>query len=227
MGVKLRSITKPIHWSLLLKPIAVAAAWLILPWWGFLVVAIYCYFVPFFRVSALSGPFLIFLFLSLVTPPGFPQAIYAAMILILIFGIKDLVIVNRKIAYEFLAFLLSFAGCLLLFYRFGTWALPFSFAALVFGSLLWLWLVRGAPERQAMSSVVPPVAALVFFEIGAVIFVLPLSFFAQGALLFFGSALLFEFVTNAASFTKKQFLAWSGIYAVLAFLSVLLVPWKI
>ena len=204
-----------------------AAAWLFLPWWVFLVIAVYCYFFPFFRPRSLAAPFLIFLFLGLVIPPGLLQVIYAAGAFALILGIKDLVIVNRKAAYEILVFLLSFAGALLLFNRFSAWSVSASFLALAGGILLWLWLVFIAPQRQERSSVLPALAALVLFEIGAAIFLLPLSFFSQAALFFFGSALLFEVATDPASLTSNQFFAWGGAYVAMSLLIVFLASWKV
>src|SRR5580693_6484847 len=127
MVEKLRSITKPIPWSLLLKPLAVAAAWLLLPWWGFLVVAAYCYFFPFFRPAAVGRAFFVFLLLGILIPPGFFQAVGVAIVFLLILGIKDLVIVKRKAAYGMLVFLLSFGGSLLLFARFPSWSSPMAF----------------------------------------------------------------------------------------------------
>jgi len=162
-----------------------------------------------------------------VAPAGLPQAVYAAMTLVLIFGIKDLVIVNRRPAYELLVFLLSFAGFLLLFSHFAAWSLPLSFLALAFGVLLWFWLVRTVPGGQGTSRMPTAIAALILFEVGAIIFLLPLSFFSQAALLFFGSALLFEFAVDSESLTMKRCFAWSGVYAAIAFFLIFLAPWKI
>ena len=69
MGEKLKSIISPIPWFSLLKPLAAAAAWLWLPWWGFLVVILYCYLLPWFRPASLAAPFLVLLFLAFVITP--------------------------------------------------------------------------------------------------------------------------------------------------------------
>lgn len=227
MAARSKSITNPIPWSSLLKPLLVAAAWLILPWWVFLVVALYCYLVPLFRPFALAPAFLVFLFMTLAAPRGLFQAAYAALVLALIFGIKDLVIVNRKAAYQLLVFLISFAGCLLLFATFAAWSAPSAFLSLAFLSLAWFWFVTDATEEQHIPTLPPAIAALIFFEIGVAMFFLPISFFPQAALLFFASALLFEAATDLKSLTFKQVSIWGGGYAAMALLVVLLASWKV
>lgn len=227
MAAKSKSITNPIPWSSLLKPFLVAVAWLILPWWAFLAIALYCYLVPFFRPLSLAPAFLIFLFMALAAPAGFFQAVYAAVVLALIFGIKDFVIVNRKAAYQLLVLLISFAGCLLLFGTFTAWSALASFLSLALVALLWFWLLRSVPERQNVSVLSPAISALVLFEIGAVMFFLPINFFAQAALLFFASALLFEAATNLRALTFKQVSVWGGSYAAISLLVVFLASWKV
>jgi hypothetical protein len=227
MAAKSKSITNPIPWSSLLKPLLVAVAWLVLPWWAFLAVALYCYLVPFFRPLSLAPAFLIFLFIALSAPVGFFQAIYAGVVLALIFGIKDFLIVNRRSAYQLLVFLISFAGSLLLFGTFMTWSVPASFSSLALSCLLWLWLVRSDPERQDVSMLHPAIAALLLFEIGTVMFFLPVNFFAQAALFLFSSALLFEAATNMKALTLKQASVWAGGYAAISLLVVLLESWKV
>lgn len=192
-------------------------------------VALYCYLVPLFRPLSLAPAFLIFLSITLTVEPGFFRAIYAGAALALILGIKDFVIVNRKAAYQLLVFLISFAGCLMLFGSFAAWSASAVFLYLAALCLLWLWLLTSAPERpvQDRSPANAAVAALLLFEIGAVIFFLPIGLFAQAALLFFASALLFEAATNLRSMTLKQASIWGGSYAAISLLVVFLASWKV
>lgn len=227
MEAKLRSIIRPIRWSLLLKALVPAAAWLVLPWWGFLLVSLYCYFVPFFRARELLAPFAAFLFLALAAGPGILRALYAAAVFTLILGIKELVIVNRRTAYGLLVFLLSFAAFLLLFYSFAAWAAPLSFLGLAAAAVLWRWLALADPEREEAPRLPLALAALLLFEAGTVIFFLPVSFFTQAALLFLGSVVLFEAAVNPGRVPLRQLALWSGMYATVALLVVLFAPWKI
>jgi hypothetical protein len=191
-------------------------------------VALYCYFLPFFRARSLLAPFLVLFLLALLVTPGIFYAVCGAVVFGLILAIKDLVIVNRRQAYEFLVFLLSFAGFLFLYSRFAAWSAPTAFAALAAAVILWSWLVLAAPEHGAAAARAPLLlAALLLFEAGAVIFFLPLSFFSKAALLFFGSAVLYEAVVNGIARHTKQILAWGLTYAVIAFTVVFLADWKI
>lgn len=227
MAEKLRSITNPIPWSSLLKPAVAAVAWLILPWWAFLAIALYCYLVPLFRPASLAPAFSAFLLIALASPRGIVQAVYAAVVLALILGIKDLVIVNRKIAYQLLVFLLSFAGCLLLFGEFSSWSTSAAFLSLAILSGFWFWIIHSDPERERAAALSSAIAALLLFEVGAAMFFLPVNFFAQAALLFFGSILLFEAATNLKSLTFWQVSFWSAGYAAISLLVVFLASWKI
>jgi len=222
MAARSKSTTNPIPWSSLLKPLAVALAWLLLPKWIFAIVALYAYFVPFFRPASLAPAFSTFLLLVLIAPKGVLEALYAAAVFALILGIKDLVIVNRKAAYQLLVLLLSFAGCLLLFSTFAAWSATAAFVSLAFLAALWFWVLRGAPERQEISVLPPAIAALLLFETGTAIFFLPISFFYQTALLFSASALLFEAATNLPAISAKRAYIWGIGYATVSLLVVLL-----
>lgn len=116
MAEKLKSILKRIHWSLprksiwglILKAAIFAVAWLILPWWLFFLVALYCYFIPLFRSGKLLVPFFCLLVLTIAQSPGFLFALVFGIIFYYILLIKDLLIINRKSAYELLVLASSF-----------------------------------------------------------------------------------------------------------------------
>ena len=63
---KLKSILRPIHWSLVLRTFIFGGSWLILPLWVFLLVALYFYLFPFFHPVKFAVHFftLLFFFLS-------------------------------------------------------------------------------------------------------------------------------------------------------------------
>lgn len=227
MAEKLRSITNPIPWSLLLKPFAIVAAWLVLPWWAFLAVALYCYLVPLFRPLTLAPAFLVFLLMSLTTEPGLFWAPYMIVVAVLIFGMKDLVIVNRKLAYQLTVLSISFAGCLLLFGSFTAWSTSASFLYLALLALLWFWLIRSFPDTEKTPALPAAVSALILFEIGTVMFFLPINFFAQAVLLFLASVILFEASRSLGAITTRQAIAWGVGYAAISLLTVFLASWKV
>ncbi|MGC8776242.1 MAG: hypothetical protein ACP5QN_02950, partial [Minisyncoccia bacterium] len=106
MDPKLKLILKKIHWSLLIKSLIFGILWLILPFWLFLILILFFYFVPIFRPFNLFFQFLIFIFAAKILDPSFWNFIIISVLIFLIFGIKDLIIIRRFIAYEFLGFLL-------------------------------------------------------------------------------------------------------------------------
>ena len=57
METKLKLNLARIHWSLVLKAAFLAAVWLLLPGWIFLILSFYFYFVPIFHPWKLFFPF--------------------------------------------------------------------------------------------------------------------------------------------------------------------------
>lgn len=108
MEEKLKSILRRIHWSLLLKAAVFAAAWAIAPFWLFVVIALYLYFVPIAQSRSVVIPFLILLAISALEPVGFFLAFVFGAAFLYILLIKDLYLVDRRSAYEVLVIFLSF-----------------------------------------------------------------------------------------------------------------------
>src|ERR1700735_5015882 len=109
MEEKLKSISKQIHWSLLAKAAIFALGWFFLPFWLFLLLALYLYFFPFFQSRKLLGaPFLGLLALTFIGPASFFMAIVFGLLFYYLLLIKDLVLIDRKAAYELFAFVLLF-----------------------------------------------------------------------------------------------------------------------
>ena len=116
MAEKLKSTLKRIHLSLprkslqglILKSAIFALAWLIAPWWLFFLVAFFCYFIPFFQSGKTSILFFCLLILTIVQIPSFLFALVFGIIFYYILLVKDLLIINRRSAYEILVLSLSF-----------------------------------------------------------------------------------------------------------------------
>jgi hypothetical protein len=71
-----------------------------LPFWLFLIVALYLYFVPITGAHKVSAPFFVLLLISLFESQGILDAIIFAAIFYFILLIKDLLIIDRRSAYE-------------------------------------------------------------------------------------------------------------------------------
>jgi hypothetical protein len=113
MAAKLKSISRQIHWSLLGKATLFAVAWFVLPFWLFALVALYLYFFPLFNTWKLFWPFFALLILTYIEEPGTGVpgwiflVVFAALFYYLLL-IKDLLLIDRKSAYELLILVLSF-----------------------------------------------------------------------------------------------------------------------
>jgi hypothetical protein len=108
MEEKLKSILKQIHWFLVLRALVFALAWVWLPFWLFALIALYLYLVPLFQAGKLASPFFVLLALSYVQPPSNGFALIFGVLFYFLLLIKDLLLIDRRSAYELLVLALSF-----------------------------------------------------------------------------------------------------------------------
>lgn len=205
MEAKLKSISNLIPWSLLLKAALFGAGWLVLPFWLFIVFALYLYFVPYFQPLKLGVPFGITLLLALLVEANGWLAVFFALIFFFILGIKDLVFVDRQTAYSFLVFVLSFLSVLIFFSKFDYGVSLASFAWLIFSGILIVLLVNSfikynleKIDRRKRNTLLG-FSFLLFIEAGLVALFLPVNFFHQTAILFFSFVVIFELMTDYLS----------------------------
>src|SRR5579863_4846301 len=100
MGEGLKSILKRISWSSLLKAVIFAAAWWLLPFWLFLLIALYLYYVPLAGSYGASAPFWTLMLIGLLEPSNLFTALIFGAVFYFILLIKDLLIIDRRMAYE-------------------------------------------------------------------------------------------------------------------------------
>ncbi len=123
MAEKLRSILKRAHWSLITRAhlenwrpifelgsraVIFAAAWLFLPWWLFLFVALGSYFYHFFQPWKTFAAFLCLVALTAAQSPSLLFALIFGAVFYYLLLIKDLMIIDRRSAYDILVLALSF-----------------------------------------------------------------------------------------------------------------------
>ncbi len=213
MGSKLRSVLRQIHWSLALRAAIFAASWFFLPFWAFLLVAFYLYFVPFFQPRRLALPSLLVIFFTAVLTPTPWFAIFLGVAWYLILGIKDLIFINRKQAYEILVLFLVFLVTVRFFAHFDSWAGAFSVLYSLATSVVVFLLCKGFlkygdlpehagyREKAARSTAAAAVVALILFELSLLFLVLPIHFLFQASLFFVVAAIIlesvFEYVNGA------------------------------
>ena len=108
MALKLKSITRQIHWSLLARAVVFVLSWLYLPFWLFVLFALYCYCVPWFQARKLALPFFALLILCFGETPGLLMAFIFGALFYYLLITKDLLLIDRKFAHALLLIALSF-----------------------------------------------------------------------------------------------------------------------
>jgi hypothetical protein len=205
MAAKLTSISRQIHWPLLIRAVIFAAAWWYLPAWLFVAVVCGIYFFPPFEVQRNFPAFFVLLGIAIATPPSVLMAVIYGVLFYYLLLIKDFLVVDRKSARTIFAMALSF----LLFREFFlTWHSGISS-----GSLLWAWIIaaafgilmngviaarrgkeindeRGSRARHAAVGV----SAFFLLEILAACLFLPMDFIDQSIVVFLAAAFLLDLV---------------------------------
>jgi len=206
MVAKLRLISSPIPWFLVIKAVALGGIWYFLPFPVFLLLALYFYFVPLFRPSELRAPFLVTLVLAFFLPSGFWSAAFLIVMIYLILGTKDLIFINRKAVYETIVFLSMFTLFFYFFLEFGTW---FGFLS-VLGSIVVAFFVylllkgfinyegvlgeKFTAEDRSHRFLVVGLSSFLIWQLIWVLVFLPVGAIYQTAILFLVSIVLLEFV---------------------------------
>lgn len=108
MAEKLRSILRRISWSSVLKAVLFGVAWWALPFWLFILVALYLYYVPLTGAHKTWAPFWVLLLITFLQPQGGIAAAIFAAVFYCILLVKDLIIIDRRTAYEVLMLVLAY-----------------------------------------------------------------------------------------------------------------------
>lgn len=211
MADGLRSISRRISWSSLLKAVIFAAAWWAAPYisfWPFLLVALYLYFIPIAGSQKVSGPFFVLLLLCFATGNGILSAILFGAIFYFILLIKDLLIIDRKSAYEVLVLVLSYLAVREVYLStggaLGGRALLYSvtgaaaIAVLVAGFVKHFSAAPDGAAREARSfrRMLGWMAFILMWQLLIVGLFLPLDFLYQSAVVFLLAAILIDLVPH-------------------------------
>jgi len=219
MAAKLKSITRLIHWFLLARTLIFVLAWLYLPFWLFVLLALYCYFIRIFRAGRWFMPFLTLLILCAAEPPGILMALIFGAIFYYLLLIKDLLLIDRTSAHELLVIILSFFLFREFFAKFDqgptnaaiAWAL---LTALLFAILLGQLMprkyeaaLRGERELPLLDEIKHDhlrrasrwLAFVVTAELLVAILFLPVNFIYQSVLAFLLAVLFIELLPEHAA----------------------------
>jgi hypothetical protein len=227
MAEKLKSILKRTSWSLLLKAVIFGVAWWVLPFWLFLIIALYLYFVPNAGAGKVKAPFFVLLLISLLQHQNVLAAAIFAGAFYCILLIKDLLIIDRRSAYEVLMLVLSYmlirgfflntAGSL------GGWTLFYSVIVAYAVSALVTSFIKNFPEGEPSYEVrvfrrmLGWMTFLLMWQLLVVGLFLPVNFLYQAAIVFLVAIIPISFVQYIfGGFSRTKVLA-SGmvIFALL------------
>jgi len=206
MVEKLRSILKQTNWSLALKAVIFGIAWWALPFWLFLIVALYLYFVPIMGANKVSAPFFVLLWISLFQDKNILAAVLFAAIFYFILLIKDLLIIDRRSAYEILMLILSYLLVRSFFLNvggsLGLEAIAYSLLAAWGVSALVMGFIKNFsdPSKASLADgrsfrrVLGWMIFILMWQLFLVGLFLPLNFLYQSAIVFLVAAILIDLV---------------------------------
>lgn len=231
MVEKLRSITKRIHWSLILKAAAVGAFWVYLPEWTSVVLALFLYFSSFFRIRHMGVPFLSALVISHVLGQNILGGLFLAVCLFFILGLKELVFIDRRSVYAALIFALLFFTSFLLYENLDAWNGWFPVKILLFGWLFWVlsrgFLLETEEQLPARAPLFLGTLSFILWEIAMVIGFLPLDFLYQAGIIIFMSFVFFEWLIDYSRGTlgKNKILLYVSLLFILVTLISTFAKW--
>ncbi|MCS6789193.1 MAG: hypothetical protein NZ484_01320, partial [Patescibacteria group bacterium] len=215
MEVKLKLILEKIHWSLIFKSLFLGLIWFFLPFWIFFCVILLFYFIPIFRPAHLLFQFLIFIFISKIIEISLLNFLFLTILIFLIFGIKDLIIIRRDLAYQILGLLYFFILILKFFEKFGS---EFNWSTIIFSFLLSIIFILFFKNKIFFETnlnnfnylnfkIGLGIMAFLIWQLILVLCFLPMNFYLQTAILILFISLGFETIIHYAVFgLNKQFI---------------------
>lgn len=233
MEAKLRSITKQIHWSLILKAAIVGASWVYLPEWLAVVLAVFFYLSSFFRIRHMGVPFLSALISAHILGQSIPAGLFLGASVFFILGLKELVFIDRKAAYAGLIFLIFFFASFLLYQNSDAWSAWFPVKSLLFAWFFWAlsrgFLLEAEGGLPGRTSLALGLLAFVFWEIATVIAFLPLDFLYQAGIIIFMGFVFFEWLIDYSrgSLYKNKILIYISLLFILVTLIFTFAKWSL
>jgi hypothetical protein len=209
MAEKLRSILRRTSWSSVLKAVIFAVAWWALPFWLFVLLALYLYYIPLTGAGKVSAPFWVLLLLSFLQAPNALSALIFGLIFYFILLIKDLLIIDRRSAYEILILVLSYLLVRNFFLKgggagFGGWSLFYALLVAWVLAMLFASFVKhfsevpedAAPPARQFRRAIGWIAFILMWQLLIAGLFLPLNFLYQSAVVFLLAAAFFDLVSQ-------------------------------
>jgi hypothetical protein len=177
-----------------------------LPFWLFLLIALYLYFIPMTGAEKVSVPFFVLLLITLLQKQSIVFAVIFGVVFYFLLLVKDLIIIDRRSAYEILMLVLSYLLVRGFFLNvggsFGWWSLLDSAVAAAAVSALVGNFVKNfsvVPEdsvRDARSfrRMLGWMTFLLTWQLLIVGLFLPLNFLYQSAIIFLVAVIILDLV---------------------------------
>jgi len=171
----------------------------------FLLVALYLYFVPFTGAEKVSVPFFVLLLISFLQGNSILAAVIFGAIFYFIILIKDLLIIDRRSAYDILVLVLSYLLIRNFFLRVGGslegWTVVYSLVAAgaVSGMVTSFiknfstaWTEADSPEARSFRRMLGWMTFLLMWQLLLVGLFLPLDFLYQSAIIFLVAVIMID-----------------------------------
>jgi hypothetical protein len=212
--------------ALVIRAFIFGLSWYFLPFWLFAVVALVLYLVVIFGTRKFALPFLTIVFFAAIEPKSVFFAVIFAAIFYLILGVKEIIFIERKAAYEILVLVLSFFAFVDIFRRFDSWTgiVPFLLALATGMSVF--FLLKGylsycsesvpANERAVHGNIFAAIAGLTVAQMSIAAFLLPLNYFYQASLVFLSSVVMVELASAYLEdkLDRRMILSYLSVFLV-------------
>ncbi len=209
--------------GLLIKACIFSIGWLVFPFWAFLIISLYFYLVPLFQPFKLFVPFILTLLAAAILPYGFWFAVLLGILFFLLFGIKNLILVNRFDNHQLIVFLILFLMFFGFFWHFENWQ-RWTVSLISFGIGFFFFFLfkelasysQGSSESKKI--IVSVLGSFLLWQAAMVILFLPLNYFYQTALLFLSSVILTDILLEylGGVIGRRKILADFSIFFVIA-----------
>lgn len=233
MAERLKSITKGIRWSLLLKAALAGASWIYFPEWLGVTLVLFFYFSSFFRLKHLGVPFFSALIISHLLGQDALGGIFLAASLFLILGLKELIFIDRRSAHMTLIFMILSFASFLLYENLDAWSAWFPIKSFL---VAWLYfaLVRGfllEAEGGFPGNTILALGSLAFvlWEVATVMAFLPLDFLYHAGIVIFFMFVFFEWILeySRGSLVKNKILLYVSLLFILVTLIFSFAKWSL
>jgi len=231
MAAKLKSLLRQIHWSLVLRSAIFALAWFLFPFWLFFLIALYLYFTPIFQSQKLSIPFFVLVLLTYIEPQNILFLLVFVVLFYYLLLIKDLLLIDRKSAYEFIIFVMAFFLIRSFYEHLGTGiitgtSLWYGFLVAAVVGLLVDGFLRVFPtatqregfELDASRHVAAWLTFLLIWQFLILGLFLPLDFVYQSVIIFVIAVLVIDFIPEyyfGGISRQKLLIAGTALFALL------------